>query len=89
MSRRTIDLGYGVAVTNLNPAQIARQRAGLIDSFTDQERFMHYYARFRDIAGRMSPMDLDRACDTATHEPIAEAAMIEALASLRAEGHRL
>lgn len=91
MRNRIIKLGRGSASTALTPHQIAAVRAERIDGFADQQLFLSTFDRFRTAAPALSdPMDLEAVCtQLTTGVPVMEAAMIEALASLRAEGVRL
>lgn len=89
---RTIQTGRGVACTELAPADIAGRRSMLLDSFAERNLFRATFARVRTIAPPMAhlPLDLEMVCTEFTrHSSVMEAAMIEALASLRAEGVRI
>lgn len=89
---RVINTGKGIARTNLSPAEIAGRRADRIGSLSDQNLYMDTFARVRKVAPSLAhvPLDLEMICVELTrHSATMEAAMIEALASLRAEGVRL
>ena len=84
---RWIDTGRGVCMTRLTPAQIAARRARLIDSISERSVFVDTFTRTRAVAVNMPDLDLLWTLAGGSHVvPVIEAAMIEALASLRAEG---
>lgn len=70
---------------------IAVDRSRSIDSHVDQLLYMRTFDRVRGVAPALAatPLDLETVCDMTRHSSVMEAAMIEALASLRAEGVRL
>ena len=89
---RHIRTGRGASATALSPAAIAVKRSHLIDSRAERILFMDTFNRISRVAKQLvvlSPLDLDTACDMTRRSSVMEAAMIEALASLRAEGLRL
>ena len=89
---RTIDTGHGPSYTARTSAEIAEVRAGRCRTYTDRVLFMDTYHRVRLIAEALAqqPEDLEMICIECTrHSPVMFAAMIEALAGLRAEGVRL
>lgn len=86
---RTIRLGRGFAQTTMTPAAIASLRSWKSE---DPELFMRTFAGVRKVAAPLSamPLDLETICTEFTrHSATMEAAMIEGLASLRAEGVEL
>lgn len=89
---RTIHTGRGVSRTSSTPAEIAKVRANRLYSFADRQLFMDTFARVRQVAPALAhlPLDLELICVELTrNSSVMEAAMIESLASLRAEGIRL
>lgn len=89
---RTIHTGRGVARTTMSPANIAGQRSMLLDTREERDLFRRTFARVRTIAPPLAafPLDLEMIyIEFTRHSSVMEAAMIEALASLRAEGVRL
>lgn len=89
---RTINTGRGVSHTALSPADIAKARAAKVDGWADQQLFLSTFDRVRQVAPALAhlPLDLELICVELTrNSSVMEAAMIEALASLRAEGMRL
>lgn len=92
MTKRVIQLGRGTAVTVLTPHQIAAVRAERVEGYADQLLFLSTFDRFRRVAPEVAkhPMDLEMLyLELSANVPVMQAAMIEALASLRAEGVRL
>lgn len=86
---RTIRLGRGFAQTTMTPAAIASLRSWKSE---DPELFLRTFANVRKVGASLSrlPMDLEMICTEFTrHSATMEAAMIEGLASLRAEGVKL
>lgn len=89
---RTIHTGRGISQTSRSVADIAADRAARLDSFSDRRLFLDTFDRVRQVAPALAhlPLDLELICVELTrHSSVMEAAMIEALASLRAEGVRL
>jgi hypothetical protein len=89
---RGIDTGRGVSQTTRSVTDIATDRAALLDTWAEQRLFLDLFGRVRQFAPGLAdrPLDLEQACDQlAVSGPVTEAAMIEALASLRAEGVQL
>lgn len=92
---RTIHTGHGVARTALKPADIAGRRSLMLDSFAERALFRDWFDRYRDAAVRLwstpdGPFELESLAHAARGQSsVHEAALIEALASLRAEGARL
>lgn len=89
---RTINTGRGVSHTALPPADIAKARASRLDNWADRQMFLSTFHRVRQVAPKLAhlPLDLELICVELTrHSTVMYAAMIEALASLRAEGVRL
>lgn len=85
MTRRMIDTGRGVSVTNMTPTEIATRR--LTD---DPELFLDTFARVRSVARGVGDLDTLWAILGGSHvDHTMEAAAIEALASLRADGVRV
>lgn len=70
---------------------IAVSRSLLLDSHADRALYLRTFGRVRKVAPALAatPLDLETACDMTLNSSVMEAAMIEALASLRAEGIRL
>lgn len=87
---RAIDTGRGISRTALSPVQIAELRPT-----EDPQLFMDAFDRYRGIVpsmlrGSTGPVDIDTLSTWARDSGATqEAALIEALASLRAEGVRL
>lgn len=92
---RTIGTGHGSAETALTPSAIAAKRSLMIDDQADRFLFMDAFARYRGLAVKLwaaptGPLEINALGRVArVLGPVQEAAMIEALASLRAEGIRL
>lgn len=89
---RSINTGRGVSQTSLSVADIAAARAERLDVWADRVLFLSTFDRVRQVAPKLAhlPLDLELICVELTrHSSVMEAAMIEALASLRAEGVRL
>lgn len=77
---------------DLPTVAIAKLHAGRLDTISDQLLFMDTFARVRTVAPALAdrPLDLETLCVGLMRGiPVMEAAMIEALASLRAEGMTL
>lgn len=80
---------------NATAAELAAVRADKMDSAADAMLFMKTFNDYRGVAARLwllptSPLEIDTIGRVARDAgPVQEAAMIEALASLRAEGVRL
>ncbi len=90
--QREINTGHGFVLTRATHAEIAERRSQRIESPFERHLFMDTYGRYREVALSLAhkPMDLETVCTELTkHSAAMEAAMIEALASLRAEGHQL
>lgn len=88
---RTIHTGNGIVRTSRTPGEIARGRAQRFDP-VDRRLFIDTFDRFRLVAPQLAalPFELDSMCAELTrHSAVMKAAMIEALASLRAEGVKL
>lgn len=88
---REINTGRGPVFTDRSPDEIAEQRAKRLDSYTDRVLFVDTFQRVRqvavDLANTLPGAELlYRMC---APYPVMEAAYIEALASLRAEGVRI
>jgi hypothetical protein len=89
---RSINTGRGISQTSRSVADIAADRASRLDSWGDQQLFLSTFDRVRQVAPKLAhiPLDLELICVELTrNSSVMEAAMIEALASLRAEGVRL
>lgn len=89
---RTIHTGRGVSHTSLSVIDLAERSASRLDNWADQQLFLRTFDRVRQIAPDLAhlPLELELICVEFTrHSTVMEAAMIEALASLRAEGARL
>ncbi len=89
---REILTGHGVSHTELTVEQIAEARSRHLQSSMDQLLFIHTFNWVRTVASQLAvaPMDLELICVEFTrHSPVMYAAMVEALASIRAEGIRL
>ena len=83
---RVTDTDRTPAKTHL---EIAEARAGRLGNARDARLFMETYDTFRKLGRALAgtPLDLEYACREMTRDStVAHAAMIEALASLRAEG---
>jgi adenosylmethionine-8-amino-7-oxononanoate aminotransferase len=76
---------------NATAAELAAVRADKMDSAADRALYLRTFARVRKMAPALAatPLDLETVCDMTRDSSVMEAAMIEALASLRAEGFRL
>lgn len=86
--QRVIATGRDVAYTSMTPKELAVLRARRIDSLSDQGLFMDTFLRVRKVALDMPDLDTLLTLMGGRHmDPVMEAALIEALASLRAEGH--
>lgn len=88
---RTIQTGNGIVRTSRTPGEIAWGRAQRLDA-ADRRLFMDTFDRFRLVVPQLAalPFELDSMCEELTrHSAVMKAAMIEALASLRAEGIKL
>ena len=78
-----------------SPKDIAVRRSMLIDDRIDRELFRERFTTYRNTLARlrsapMAPLEIETLGFIARAAgPVQEAAMIEALASLRAEGVRL
>lgn len=87
---RAINTGRGVSRTGLSPIQIAELRPT-----EDPQLFLDEYNKYRGVARRLTllptaPLEIETLGFIARLDgPVQEAAMIEALAGLRAEGVRL
>lgn len=80
---------------NATAAELAAVRADKMDSHADRALFMDKFIAYRDVAALLwllptAPLEIETLGTVARAAgPVQEAAMIEALASLRAEGVRL
>ena len=76
---------------NATAAELAAVRAGKMDRAADRALYLRTFDRVRKVAPALAaaPLDLETVCDMTRDSSVMEAAMIEALASLRAEGVRL
>ena len=74
-----------------SPKDIVVSRSLLLDSYADRALYLRTFDRVRKVAPSLAatPMDLETVCDMTLNSSVMEAAMIEALASLRAEGRLL
>lgn len=92
---RTIQTGRGISRTSLTPDRIAGRRSTLLDTADERELFRDQFAQYRDRvsslwAASAGPLEIETLGRIARdHGSIHEAAFIEALAGLRAEGARL
>jgi hypothetical protein len=89
---REINTGRGISRTSRSVADIAADRAARLDNWGDQQLFLSTFDRVRQVAPKLAhiPLDLEMICVELTrNSSVMEAAMIEALASLRADGVRL
>ncbi len=89
---RCIQTGHGISYSTKSPVAIAAHRSFSLEGRMEQTLFISTFHHIRRMAADLStlPVDLENACDRAVrHGSVAEAAMVEALASLRAEGVRL
>ncbi len=89
---REIRTDRGISHTELTVEQIAEVRSLRLRNRRDRALFIDTFNRVRAIAPQLavSPMDLELICVQFTrHSHVMYAAMIEALASIRAEGIRL
>jgi hypothetical protein len=90
MVRREINTGRGTELTNLTPFQIALIRSRQIDGAAERILFQDTFSRVRHVAPGMSDREVLWTVMGGRHtDPVMEAAYIEALASLRADGMRL
>jgi hypothetical protein len=87
MALREINTGRGISRTSLTPFEIALVRSRRIDSLSGQGLFQDTFSRVRKVA--LDVPDLEVLWQLCRWDTVMEAAYIEALASLRAEGHRL
>ena len=86
---REINTGRGICLTDLTPAEIAVVRSRRIESLVDRYLFIDTFDRIRHVADVLLhlPLELELICVELTRDStVTQAAMIEALASLRAEG---
>lgn len=92
---RTVQTGHGASQTALTTAGIADHRSLLLDSISERNLFRDWFARYRELASRLwatptGPLEIEALGHVAREQgSVQEAAFIEALASLRAEGVRL
>lgn len=89
---RSISIGRYRVWTRKSVSEIAAARAARLDRWMDERLFLSTFDRVRKVAPALAhlPLDLEAVCTEFTqHSAVMEAAMIEALASLRAEGMRL
>lgn len=89
---RTIRIGRNVIQTRLTVKEIAERRADRLSNYTDQSLFLDAFVQVRSVAMSLArhPLDVDAMCTAVSARgPVQEAALIEALASLRAEGVQL
>lgn len=83
---RTIDTGRGLEYTTRTPSDIAAMRAAALTSLRDQGLYLDTFTRVRMVAVDLPDLDaLWTIAGGSWIDPVTEAAMIEALASLRAE----
>lgn len=86
---RKVSTGRRTIWVDRTVMQIATIRTEQIDRLSDRQLFMDTFTRVRSVAPALSckPGSLETACDRLSRKgAVTEAAMIEALASLRAEG---
>jgi hypothetical protein len=91
MSERVIRIGrpFGTVTTPLKPADIAHRRAQRIDSLSDRGLFLDTFVRVYSVAASLPDLDtLWTVMGGRYMDPVMEAAAIEALAGMRAEGWR-
>lgn len=81
--------GRGIYLTDLMPEEITEVRSSRIESVVERVVFMDTFNQLRSIIPHLvsRPMDLEFICVELTrHSHVMYAAMVEALASIRAEG---